>query len=144
MPASPPRDDGVRPAVALQWTRETRDRASQWFFEPDSILMPTPNELYDQAVDLRDGGDKAGAIAKLEEAVALDPSYAIGHGMLAKLYVDLAESDKAIEHAKKVVELEPDDTFSYTALSVIYQRCGKIPEAEHAKAMAYNKQMGFE
>lgn len=106
--------------------------------------MPTPNELYDQAVDLRDGGDKPGAIVKLEEAVALDPTYAIGHGMLAKLYADLAESDKAIEHAKKVVELEPDDTFSYTALSVIYQRCGKIPEAEHAKALAYNKQMGLE
>jgi len=106
--------------------------------------MPTPNELYDQASDLRDKGDKVGAVAKLEDAVAQDPSFAIGHGMLAKLYVDLAESDKAIAHAKKVVELEPDDTFSYTALSVIYQRCGKIPEAEHAKAMAYNKQMGFE
>ncbi len=106
--------------------------------------MPTPNELYDQASDLRDKGDKVGAVAKLEDAVAQDPLFAIGHGMLAKLYVDLAESEKAIAHAKKVVELEPDDTFSYTALSVIYQRCGKIPEAEHAKAMAYNKQMGFE
>ena len=106
--------------------------------------MPTANELYDAAVDLRDAGDKPGAVAKLEEAVALDPGFAIGHGMLAKLYADLAEADKAIEHAKKVVELEPDDTFSYTALSVIYQRCGKIPEAEHAKAMAWQKQMGFE
>ena len=105
--------------------------------------MPTPNELYDQAVDLRDRGDKPGAVAKLEEAVAADPTFAIGHGMLAKLFVDLAESDKAIAHAKKVVELEPDDTFSYTALSVIYQRCGKIPEAEHAKAIAYNKEMGL-
>jgi hypothetical protein len=27
---------------------------------------------------------------------------------------------------------------------VIYQRCGKIPEAEHAKAMSYNKQMGLD
>lgn len=106
--------------------------------------MPTANELYDQAVDLRDQGDKAGAIARLEEAVTLDLSYAIGHGMLAKLYADLAEADKAIAHAKKVVELEPDDTFSYTALSVIYQRCGRIPEAEHAKAIAYQKQMGLE
>ena len=106
--------------------------------------MPTANELYDQAVDLRDQGDKPAAIAKLEEAVALDPAFAIGHGMLAKLYVDLAEADKAIAHAKKVVELEPDDTFSYTALSVIYQLFGRIPEAEHAKAIAYNKQMGFD
>ena len=86
--------------------------------------MPTANELYDLAVELRDQGDKPGAVSKLEEAIHLDTSFAIGHGMLAKLYADLAESDKAILHAKKVVELEPDDAFSYTALSVIYQRCG--------------------
>jgi Tfp pilus assembly protein PilF len=81
--------------------------------------MATPNELYDQAVDLRDQGDKPAAIAKLEEAVSADPCFAIGHGMLAKLYADLAEMDKAITHARKVVELEPEDTFSYMALSVI-------------------------
>jgi len=106
--------------------------------------MPTPNELYDQAATLRDQGDKDAAIAKLEEAVALDPGFAVGHGMLAKLYADLANAEEAIAHARKVAELEPDDAFSYTALSVIYQRCGRIPEAEHAKAMAYQKQMGFD
>ena len=106
--------------------------------------MPTPNELYDQAVDLKDQGDREGAIARLETALAADPTFCIAHGMLAKLYVDLAEAEKAIYHAKKVVELEPDDAFSYTALSVIYQRCGRIPEAEHAKAMAWQKQMGYE
>jgi Tfp pilus assembly protein PilF len=106
--------------------------------------MPTPNELYDQAADRRDQGDREGAVAKLEEAVALDPAFALAHGMLAKLYADLAVADKAIAHAKKVVELEPDDAFSYTALSVIYQRCGRIPEAEHAKAIAWQKQMGYE
>ena len=106
--------------------------------------MPTPNELYDEAVDLRDKGDKSAAVAKLEEAVATDPAFAIGHGLLAKLYVDLADSDKAILHAKKVVEIEPDDTFSYIALSIIYQRCGRIPEAEHAKALAFNKEHGLD
>jgi Flp pilus assembly protein TadD len=106
--------------------------------------MPTPTELYDQALELRDRGDNPGAIARLEEAVAADSSFAIGHGMLAKLYADIAEAEKAIEHARRVVELEPDDTFSYTALSVIYQRCGRIPEAEQAKAVAWQKQMGFE
>jgi tetratricopeptide (TPR) repeat protein len=104
--------------------------------------MPTANELYDEATTCRDRGDKAGAIAKLEEAIALDPNFAIAHGLLAKLFADLAIADKAILHAKRVVELEPDDAFSYTALSVIYQRCGRIPEAEHAKAIAWQKQMG--
>ncbi len=106
--------------------------------------MPTPNELYDQAMEHRDRGDKPGAIALLEEAIAEDPGFAIGHGMLAKLFADVAEADKAIAHALRVVELEPDDTFSYTALSVIYQRCGRIPEAEHAKALAWQKQHGMD
>ena len=52
--------------------------------------MPTPNELYDQAADLRDAGNKEAAVAKLEEAVAIEPGFAIAHGMLAKLYADLA------------------------------------------------------
>src|SRR3982751_689598 len=106
--------------------------------------MPTPDELYDQAVDLRDKGDKEAAVTALKQAVEIDPEFAIGHGMLAKLCADLARTDEAIYHARRVVELEPDDTFSYTALSVIYQRCGKIPEAEEAKARAYYKQHGLE
>jgi Flp pilus assembly protein TadD len=106
--------------------------------------MPTPDELYDQAADLRDAGDKAGAAAKLEEAVALDPNFTLGHGMLAKLYADLARAEEAVAHARKVVELEPRDPFSYTALSVICQRCGLIPEAEEAKYRAFAIQNGME
>jgi tetratricopeptide (TPR) repeat protein len=106
--------------------------------------MPTPDELYEQAIAQRDKGDKPGAVETLKQAIAIDPSFAIAHGFLAKLYADLAMAEQAIEHAKKVVELQPDDTFSYTALSVIYQRCGRIPEAEEAKARAYYKQMGME
>jgi len=39
-----------------------------------------------------------------------------------------------VSHAQKVTELEPNDPFSFTQLSVICQRCGKIPEAEDAMA----------
>lgn len=106
--------------------------------------MPTADELYDQAVDLRDQGNKEAAVAKLEEAVATEKDFVLGHGMLAKLYADLAQVDQAISHARRVVEIEPNDTFSYTALSVIYQRCGKIPEAEEAKARAFSMQHGLD
>ncbi len=106
--------------------------------------MPSADELYDEATALKDKGDAAGAIAKLKEAVAVDAGSSLAHGMLAKLCADAGRFDEAIQHARRVVELEPNDVFSYTALSVIYQRCGKIPEAEEAKARAYNKQMGYE
>lgn len=105
--------------------------------------MATPDELYEQAILKRDTGDKPGAIAILEQALRDDPNFELGHGLIARLYVDVGEADKAIEHAKKVVELAPDDTFSYTALSVIYVKCGRIPEAEAAKAVAFQKEHGL-
>lgn len=105
--------------------------------------MPTPDQLYDQAIDKRDAGDKVGAIAILEETLKDNPDFTLGHGLIARLYVDTGEADKAIEHAKKVVELAPDDTFSYTALSVICVKCGRIAEAEAAKAMAFQKEHGL-
>lgn len=105
--------------------------------------MATADQLYDQAVDKRDAGDKPGAIELLKQALEIDPKSSISHGLIAKLYADLGDADNAIDHAKKVVELEPDDTFSYTALSVIYVKCGRIPEAEAAKAMAFQKEHGL-
>lgn len=104
--------------------------------------MSTPDQLYDEAISLRDKGDWPAAVAKLERAVAANPNFTIGHGMLARLYLDVDEPDKAVAHARRVVELEPEDAFSYTALSVIYVRCGRIAEAEEAKAMAWDKQHG--
>ena len=98
--------------------------------------MPTPNELYDRPPTSATRGTRRRGRQARGGGRDRSRLRASAHGMLAKLYADLAEADKAIEHAKKVVELEPDDAFSYTALSVIYQRCGRIPEAEHAKAMA--------
>ena len=39
---------------------------------------------------------------------------------------------EAVEHARRVCELEPNEPFSYTALSVACMRAGKIEEAEEA------------
>jgi Flp pilus assembly protein TadD len=55
---------------------------------------------------------------------------------LAVYQQKLGRFDEAILHAKRVTELAPTDAFSFTQLSVIYQRCGKIFEAEDAMARA--------
>ncbi len=84
--------------------------------------MADPGTLYNEADKLKDAGDLDGAVAKLQEALATDESYALAHSALAVVEQKRGNHEQAIEHAKKVCELEPNDAFSYTALSVTYQR----------------------
>ena len=79
-------------------------------------------KLYDQATQLKAEGNLEGAADKLREALALDPSYALGYAALAVVLQRLGHHDDAIAAAQKVCELEPNDAFSFTALSVTYQR----------------------
>lgn len=98
--------------------------------------MPTNEELYSEYDKLKDSGDLEAAAAKLNELLAQDPNYALAHSALAVMYTRLRRHDEAIRHALKTCELEPKDPFSFTALSVTYQRAGRIPEAEDAMARA--------
>jgi Flp pilus assembly protein TadD len=98
--------------------------------------MPSNEQLYDEADRLKDAGQLEEAAAKLNELLAQDANYALAHSALAVVYTRLKRHAEAIEHAQRVCQLEPNDAFSYTALSVTYQRAGKIPEAEDAMARA--------
>ena len=77
---------------------------------------------YIEAEKLKDDGKLDDAIAKLQEVLAVDGSFVIAHSALAVLYGKVNQHELAIEHAKQVCELEPNDAFSFTALSVTYQR----------------------
>jgi tetratricopeptide (TPR) repeat protein len=84
--------------------------------------MPDVTKLYDEADQLKDQGDLEGAAAKLNEALAIDENYALAHSALAVVEQRLGRHDSAIAHAQRVCELEPNDPFSFTALSVTFQR----------------------
>ena len=84
--------------------------------------MPDPVALYDEADKLKDAGKLDEAAGKLSEALAADANYALAHSALAVVLQKLGRHEEAIQHAQKVCELEPDDPFSFTALSVTYQR----------------------
>lgn len=98
--------------------------------------MPTNEQMYDEADKLKDAGKLEEAVVKLNELLAQDPNYALAHSALAVIYGRLKKHDDAIRHGLKVCELEPNDPFSFTAMSVTFQRAGKIPEAESAMAQA--------
>jgi len=84
--------------------------------------MPERVRLYDEADKLKAEGKLDEAVGKLQEALVLDETYALAHSALAVVLQRLGRHQEAIQHALRVTELEPGDPFSYTALSVTYQR----------------------
>lgn len=104
--------------------------------------MATADEMYDEAHALKEQGDLAAAVAKLREILKTDESHLLTHAALAVHLQKLGELEDSIKHAIKVTEIDPNDPFSYTQLSVIYQRCGRIQEAEDAMAKSREIQVG--
>ena len=87
-------------------------------------------DLFDRAVDLVAEGKLEDAVATYEEAIALDAEFADAWQGLALALNDLGRHDRAIEAAKKLCELTPDDVLAHTTLSRLYQAAGMIAEAE--------------
>jgi len=102
--------------------------------------MPTVDQRYDEAIELQQQGKLEEAVGKLSALIAEFPDYALGHAALSVFYGKLGRHDEAIEHAQKVCDLEPDDSFSFMSMSLICQRAGRLREAEQALGIAMEKQ----
>lgn len=103
--------------------------------------MPTVDESYDEAIALQEKGDIDAAIAKLESVLAESPDHALSHSALSVFYGKLERFDEAVDHARRVCELEPDDSFSFVALSLVCQKAGRLAEAEDASMQARRLQV---
>ena len=104
--------------------------------------MTSREDRYAAAEGLKNSGQLAEAVAALEALVADEPGFALAHSALAAWCTRLDRHEEAIRHARKVCELEPNDPFSYTALSVACMRGGRIAEAEDALARSRMLQGG--
>ncbi len=102
--------------------------------------MPTADQRYDEAVELQQQGKLEEAVARLTALAADEPSYMLAHAALSVYFGKLGRHDEAVAHARKVCELDPDDPFSFMALSLICQRAGRLAEAEQALGTAMEKQ----
>lgn len=102
----------------------------------------TRTERYAAAEKLKDDGDLAGAVTAMEAIVADEPDYALAYSALGAWCTRLERHTEAVQHARRACELEPNDPFSYTALSVACMRAGMIPEAEDALARSRMLQGG--
>lgn len=96
-----------------------------------------PDKLYDAAIALRDAGNVEGAVEAMFDILKVDENHLHTNMALGVHLQKLGRLEEAIKYAVRVTEIQPDDPFSFTQLSVIYQRCGRIPEAEDAMAKAH-------
>jgi tetratricopeptide (TPR) repeat protein len=84
--------------------------------------MSEINTKLSQAETLKDEGKFDESIALLREILEEEPKHTVCHFTLAVLYGKVDQHAKAVEHGETAVELDPTDPFSYTAMSVTYQR----------------------
>jgi Flp pilus assembly protein TadD len=64
---------------------------------------------------------------------------------LARALQDLERYDEAIDVARRLAEIDPDDVLPHTTLSILYQKKGMIPEAEaegnKARVLGWKKEL---
>ena len=105
--------------------------------------MSDIHSQYNDVEKLIDDEKFEDAITGLTAIVGEDESFVLAHLALARVYTKTGQHDLAIRHGEKVCELEPEDAFNFTAMSVTYQKAWAgtqnqeyITKAEDAMARA--------
>lgn len=84
--------------------------------------MSDIHAAYSEVEKLIDAENYEDAIVGLKKIVEQDESFVLAHLALARVYTKTGQHAEAIAHGEKACELEPNDAFNFTALSVTYQR----------------------
>ena len=88
---------------------------------------------FNEGVALLNSGEVAGAIVKFDEAVTLKPDLAAGWMALAKANVRAKNHQKAIDAARKALEIDEEDTDMWQVLYASYTALGDKANAAIAE-----------
>ncbi len=122
---------------------------SRWFHSSSLEIasMNDPHSQYNVVEKLIDDEKFQEAIVGLKKILDDDDSFVLAHLALARVFTKTGQHAEAIGHGQRACELEPDDPFNYTAMSVTYQRAWAgtqdhqyIAKAEEAMARAQQLQ----
>ncbi len=109
----------------------------------DIAAMSDIHTQYNTVEKLIDDEKYTEAIEGLTAILAEDEAFVLAHLALARVYTKTGQHAEAVMHGEKACELEPTDSFNYTAMSVTYQKAwagtqdqAYIQKAEDAMAKA--------
>ena len=98
----------------------------------DRMPDGSADALFYGGLDCLAAGDLDGAIARLREALDVEPGHRdAAHGLIRALD-QAGRGDEALGVVQALIAAEPEDVLARTSLSMIYQRMGMVPEAEKA------------
>ena len=85
---------------------------------------------YYAALDRVAEGDDALAVEQYQNSLAADPTFTEAMHGLSRALQNLNRLDEAIEVARQISAIDPDDVLAHTSLSILYQKKGMVAEAE--------------
>ncbi|HYG73431.1 MAG TPA: tetratricopeptide repeat protein [Planctomycetota bacterium] len=109
-------------------------------FYKASDLKARVTFLHDRAIRLFAEEQDDKAIALLEEALRLDPTFADGYEALGVILGRKSRFNEAIEIFKRLEDVAPNEPMVHTNLSLFYMKLGDKVAAEEEKAKATVKQ----
>ncbi len=94
--------------------------------EQSTGSVPTVYELYREGCRRLEGGDPAGAIAPLEEAVALEPEKASLREALARACFATSRIRMARREFEHALLLDPSNAYAHYGLGRAFEREGRL------------------
>ncbi len=105
------------------------------FYNPPNSSADGP-ALLAQGLTLFSEGQDEAAIAKLRQALALQPDLLAAYEALGVILSRHEEYDEAIALMNQLLALDPDHVLAHTNLSIFYMKLGDKEKAEDEKAKA--------
>jgi tetratricopeptide (TPR) repeat protein len=100
-------------------------------YKTASDLDPSRGRFaYDTALALERANKPEEAVPYAEKAAKIDPSVAVNHYLLGKLYVKLERKAEAVHELETAVHLEPALDYPYYLLARTYMRLGNMAKAQ--------------
>ena len=98
-------------------------------------------QLYDLAIRTFADGDATGALARLNEALELDPTFADGYEAIGVILGKAGKYHEAIDFFRRLEEVAPNEPLVNTNLSLYYMKLGDKQTAEDEAGKATLKSM---